>query len=207
MRLQDFSFVGVDGLLLCKIAGVDVRSSADLLVPRLVVSNPGWTILLVGGKARTVDVAARKLGSLSADLTIHVMDGYEGLLRGDSLRRYLVHRRFDLALIGLGPGLQEEFALELAGLVDDGIIATCGGFIDQYASGTYYPDWAYKYRLNWLVRLWKEPRRLWRRYTVDALKATVKRKYLARAICELPGFQAVYSNIKETSYFDDRGSR
>jgi hypothetical protein len=26
-------------------------------------------------------------------------------------------------------------------------------------------------RLNWLVRLAREPRRLWRRYTVDAVRA------------------------------------
>ena len=51
------------------------------------------------------------------------------------------------------------------------LVATCGGWLDQFAGDTYYPAWAYPLRLNWLVRLAREPKRLWRRYTVDAIRA------------------------------------
>ena len=42
-----------------------------------------------------------------------------------------------------------------------------GGFLD-FAAGNRRraPDWWQRLRLEWVHRLWQEPRRLWRRYVI-----------------------------------------
>jgi hypothetical protein len=85
-----------------------------------------------------------------------------------------------IAVLGLGAPLQDHYALATA---SPGIlVATCGGWLDQFAGDTYYPAWAYPLRLNWLVRLAREPRRLWRRYTIDALRALWSRAALIQYV-------------------------
>ena len=53
-------------------------------------------------------------------------------------------------------------------------VITCGGYFDQVIVGDYYPAWAYPMRLNWLVRMWHEPRRLWRRYLIGTPKFAIE---------------------------------
>ncbi|MGE3623585.1 MAG: WecB/TagA/CpsF family glycosyltransferase, partial [Bdellovibrionales bacterium] len=49
-----------------------------------------------------------------------------------------------------------------------GLAITCGGFFDQYLEGDkYYPDWVDTWNLRFAWRLYKEPRRLWKRYLID----------------------------------------
>jgi N-acetylglucosaminyldiphosphoundecaprenol N-acetyl-beta-D-mannosaminyltransferase len=52
---------------------------------------------------------------------------------------------------------------------------TTGSYIDHLAdwdgvSASWYPRWADVLRLNWLYRLAREPRRLWRRYTIEIVQ-------------------------------------
>ncbi len=68
--------------------------------------------------------------------------------------------------------LQEQWALDVAAVLPAGLVLTCGGFFDQIHPARYYPSWAYALRLNWAVRLAREPGRLWRRYSVEALEAS-----------------------------------
>jgi N-acetylglucosaminyldiphosphoundecaprenol N-acetyl-beta-D-mannosaminyltransferase len=55
---------------------------------------------------------------------------------------------------------------------------TGGSYLDHIAensdfSATWYPAWANTLRLNWFYRLVREPRRLWRRYTIEILDFVV----------------------------------
>jgi exopolysaccharide biosynthesis WecB/TagA/CpsF family protein len=105
--------------------------------------------------------------------------------------RELVQRiQPDMVLVGLGAGLQEQVLLEAASAMPRGYALTCGGFLDQVLHPGYYPGWAYPLRLNWLVRLAREPRRLWRRYTVGALLAVARRRDWRTAMDLVPGVQA-----------------
>ena len=75
-------------------------------------------------------------------------------------------------MVGLGAPLQDQYALQLADAgLRGALVATCGGWLDQVTTPDYYPRFAYHAKLNWAVRLVREPRRLWRRYTVDAVRA------------------------------------
>jgi UDP-N-acetyl-D-mannosaminuronic acid transferase (WecB/TagA/CpsF family) len=135
---------------------------------------------------------------------VHAVDGYEGLRRGADLQRLVAEIEPDLVLVGLGAGLQEKVLIEAAEGMSRGYALTCGGFLDQVLQSGYYPSWAYPLRLNWLVRLAREPRRLWRRYTTHALVALVLASAWRQSMVAVPGLLAHAQMCVLGSRDDDR---
>jgi beta-1,4-glucosyltransferase len=190
--LSKMDVCGIDGQFLKWLIRHPVRTSADLVVPILLACDDTIkTVLAIGG---TGDRAAALQDALSEcaqrPVRVHSLDGFDGLLRGEDLRRFVADIAPDLVLVGLGAGLQEKILLEASSAMTSGYALTCGGFLDQVLQEGYYPPWAYPLRLNWLVRLAREPRRLWRRYTVGALSAVAQRGVWRAAMLAVPGLLA-----------------
>jgi exopolysaccharide biosynthesis WecB/TagA/CpsF family protein len=180
---------GIDGQLLKWLVRHPYRTSADLVVPRLLERDEAIrTVLAIGGRGDRSEPLRHALTRMAGrPITVHSVDGFEGLRRGSQLRRLVTRVRPDLVLVGLGAGLQEQVLLEVAEAMPRGYALTCGGFLDQVLHPAYYPSWAYPLRLNWLVRLAREPRRLWRRYSVDAVGALARRSEWLRSTSAAPG--------------------
>jgi N-acetylglucosaminyldiphosphoundecaprenol N-acetyl-beta-D-mannosaminyltransferase len=71
-------------------------------------------------------------------------------------------------IVGMGSPYQENFLIALKTAGYKGLAITCGGFFDQYLEDEqYYPSWIDYWNLRFAWRLYKEPKRLWRRYLVD----------------------------------------
>ena len=68
-------------------------------------------------------------------------------------------------------GLQEVVASFVLDLLPEASVCTAGGWIDQYARAAddYFPNWVHAARLGWAWRIAHEPKRLTKRYTVEAL--------------------------------------
>jgi UDP-N-acetyl-D-mannosaminuronic acid transferase (WecB/TagA/CpsF family) len=182
---------GVDGQLLRWILGHPVRTSADLVVPVLLRRDESIRrVLAIGGRGdRSAALATAFSGLAGRPVEVRSVDGYQGLPRGAELRRLVEQTAPDLLLVGMGAGLQEHVLVEGAEGMRRGYALTCGGFLDQVLQVRYYPAWAYPLRLNWLVRLLREPRRLWRRYSVDALRAVAHRAGLRAEMGTVPGMR------------------
>jgi exopolysaccharide biosynthesis WecB/TagA/CpsF family protein len=73
----------------------------------------------------------------------------------------------DVLWVGLGVPLEYEFCERNRDNLTAGWIVTCGGCFN-FAAGAYKraPGWMQKAGLEWLYRLWREPRRLFWRYAV-----------------------------------------
>ena len=73
----------------------------------------------------------------------------------------------DVLWVGLGVPLEYEFCLRNKDRLKVGWIVTCGGCFN-FAAGDYVraPQWMQKAGLEWLHRLWREPKRLFWRYLV-----------------------------------------
>jgi len=193
--LAPIDYVGIDGLLLMKLLGrgSHERTSADLVLPVLLPQLAGARIALVGSDRRSVDRAAQVVADdlLAPDASlVDVRDGYSELPAGDDLEQWMKSCQPDVVIVGLGTVLQEQWALDASAKLPGGLVLTCGGFFDQVHQASYYPPWAYDLRLNWAVRLAREPRRLWRRYSVEALQAINGRQRLRTDIGGLPGYVA-----------------
>lgn len=170
--LGGVNHIGIDGTLLqfvLKGCNVPVgRTSADLVLPVLFnsVLEPRKKVVLIGAQPEVAKVAAARITAHE----VMAFDGYEELevIRSDP--RQLVAFDPDVIVLGLGVGLQDEVAVEMHKLLPNAIVCTAGGWIDQFARDEqYFPDWVHKYRLGWAWRIAHEPRRLLRRYTLDAV--------------------------------------
>ena len=77
----------------------------------------------------------------------------------------------DLLLVAMGVPLQEKWIAEHAKETGVPVAIGVGGLFNFY-SGTIprAPMWMRKTGLEWLHRLYKEPRRMWRRYLVGNLQ-------------------------------------
>jgi N-acetylglucosaminyldiphosphoundecaprenol N-acetyl-beta-D-mannosaminyltransferase len=73
----------------------------------------------------------------------------------------------DVLWVGLGVPLEYDFCTRHRESLNAGWIVTCGGCFN-FAAGAYKraPDWMQKTGLEWLHRVWQEPRRLFWRYAI-----------------------------------------
>lgn len=182
--LSRASIVAVDGTLLqalLRAHGIHVgRSSADLTIPRYLELKPESRLALIGGVAGVAERAALRLPG-----TVFTADGFDQLqaLRRDPSR--LIAARATVVVLGLGAGLQDRVAVELREALPDAVVFTAGGWLDQMAvREQYFPAVIHSLRLGWLWRVAQEPRRLGRRYTVDALAAAAGFRRIASLLRE-----------------------
>jgi N-acetylglucosaminyldiphosphoundecaprenol N-acetyl-beta-D-mannosaminyltransferase len=74
----------------------------------------------------------------------------------------------DIVWVGLPTPLQQRWVTSYRDRLDAPVVITGGAYLDHLTDGLgYYPQWALRLRLCWLYKLWLEPRRLWRRYTLE----------------------------------------
>jgi exopolysaccharide biosynthesis WecB/TagA/CpsF family protein len=86
-----------------------------------------------------------------------------------------------IVFIGLGCPKQDHFAADHAGAIR-AVHVCVGAAFDFHAGRTKMaPGWMQRRGLEWLYRLWREPRRLWRRYltTNTTFVAGLSRQWLA----------------------------
>lgn len=77
---------------------------------------------------------------------------------------------FDIVICSMGTPRQEHFLLSLVKSGWTGVGFTCGGYFDQLNSAgglDYYPALVNKLNLRWAYRIYREPKRLWKRYLID----------------------------------------
>lgn len=82
--------------------------------------------------------------------------------------------RPDLVLVSLPTPLQQQWVADYGGDLGARVVMTAGSYLDHIAENPnfpalWYPNWVNRFKLNWAYRLLREPRRLWRRYTVEYL--------------------------------------
>lgn len=168
--LRCMDVIGVDGTLLqlaLRHHGIVVgRTSADLVLPDMLdLIGEDQPIAIIGAAPGVAQRAAERL----APRPVFTADGYEELraLREDMTPLRQAAPR--LVIVGLGAGLQERVAREIAHALPEASVCTAGGWIDQFAAKEqYFPPIVHRLRLGWAWRVAHEPRRLGERYTVDA---------------------------------------
>ena len=148
----------------CPRVSFDMSSLAGLFFE--TAQQLGRTMMLVGGKNGVGEAVRLKLRSNYKQLQLlATLDGYGGF---EPKITAILTRRPNIVLVGMGTPYQERFIVALQEAGYQGLAITCGGFLDQYLlNGQYYPHWIDKLNLRFGWRLYKEPKRLWRRYLID----------------------------------------
>lgn len=198
--LAETTSIGFDGTLLQIVLnrnGYSIgRTSADLVLPVLFqnVLEAGKNIVLIGAAPGVAERAAQRI----TGHTVHAFNGFDDLAEIRDNPRHIGITAPDVIILGLGAPLQDEVAIEMHQAFPNAIICTAGGWIDQFAKNEqYFPPWMHRFRLGWAWRIAHEPRRLLRRYTIDAVAFVIHhRRYLAK-LAELQRNATRYSLDKK----------
>lgn len=133
-------------------------------------------IFCFGSKEGVVNTAAAELARLYSLAVAGSVDGFvSNSYMNSDLVDSINSSCSDVILVGLGNPRQEEWMLKNADRLQARVIVCVGAFFDFTAGAVYRaPPWARRLRLEWLFRLFQEPTRLWRRYSVDPIRLALK---------------------------------
>jgi len=174
---KEFTFCA-DGISLARLASrlsgqaIERCSFDDTSLAPVVfnaLNESGQSLAIVGSSAEVNARASRLLLQKYPNLKLaFCRDGYfSGAERNAVLEQCAM---CDVVIASLGAPRQELFLVDLYDSGWRGAGFTCGGYLDQLAASggaAYYPPLIDRLHLRWMYRIWKEPRRLWRRYAVD----------------------------------------
>ncbi len=178
LRHSDLNLAdGAPVLWLGRLLGADLRTrvaGADL-VPALAhrLAANGGRIFLLGGENGTAKVAAERLQEANAGLA--VVGTYEPprcaveeMPIGDIVRR-IEEARPDVLLVAFGHPKQEKFIDLYRDRLPVSVAIGVGCVFDLLAGRSRRaPRWMQAIGMEWAFRLSREPRRLVRRYVIDA---------------------------------------
>lgn len=149
-------------------------TGADLL-PAVcgMAAASGASVYLLGGQEGVGELAAKNLSARYPGLKIAgTYSPPLGFERDPEEQRRIAARinraRPDILAVGLGAPKQELWTAAHRHHLDFGV-ALCIGAAADFAAGTLEraPRWMQQHGLEWLWRLAREPKRLWKRYLVD----------------------------------------
>lgn len=164
---------------------VPARLDTDSFAPELfeILARRRARIYLFGCAPGVAEQAAERLSAAYDGVVVAgVSHGHDDILRGhpgryadeDSARivNEINAARADVVLVSLPTPLQQRWVAQTAHHLRARVVMTTGSYVDHLAdwdgiAASWYPRWANVLRLNWFYRLTREPRRLWRRYTLE----------------------------------------
>ena len=131
-------------------------------------------IFLVGGKQEVINKAAYFLVHKLSQDVVGSCDGYDGICNHPDLVNVINASNAEVVLVAMGNPKQELWILDHYELLDAKLISGVGALFDFWAGDKpRAPDLIQKLRMEWLYRLCLEPRRLYKRYTIDVVKFLV----------------------------------
>ena len=148
------------------------RINGDIFAPILFknVQNRQWSFFLLGATKEVLNKATASIQNAFADLKI--VGTHHGFMATKEEELHVIEEinrsKADIVLVGLGQPYQEKWIITYQNDINAPFLMGVGGYFDHVARRIdCYPSWIYKLRLNWAYRLIKEPRRLWKRYTIE----------------------------------------
>jgi N-acetylglucosaminyldiphosphoundecaprenol N-acetyl-beta-D-mannosaminyltransferase len=124
------------------------------------------TFFLLGSTEEINARAAAKVGAAGVRV-VGRRNGYFSRAEEEAVIAAINASGADVLWVGLGVPFEYEFCLRNKSRLKVGWVVTCGGCFN-FAAGDYQraPVWMQENGLEWLFRLWREPRRLFWRYLV-----------------------------------------
>lgn len=176
--VQDAGIVMNDGIgvsMAAKIVG-NVSFPANLngtdLTPLILklAAEQGWRVFLLGAAPGVAEKAAAKF--VSQNPTLVISGTNSGFFKEEALEgviQKIREARTDLLIVGMGNPVQEEWLARHQAQTGAKLGVGVGAFLD-FSAGVFprAPLWMQKMKIEWLYRMSREPKRLWKRYLIEA---------------------------------------
>ncbi|MGB5288193.1 MAG: WecB/TagA/CpsF family glycosyltransferase, partial [Ignavibacteriaceae bacterium] len=146
-----------------KINRIDATAMNQMILKELIINKTPLTI--IGGKfdEQFIQEETAKRG-------INLYEFQSGFFAEDQTENVIEHLSSSLSrvfMIGMGVPRQELFAEKLSRTSDSRVIICVGNFFEFYfGANKRAPVIIQKIGLEWMFRLFTEPRRLWKRYLI-----------------------------------------
>jgi N-acetylglucosaminyldiphosphoundecaprenol N-acetyl-beta-D-mannosaminyltransferase len=134
-------------------------------------AQQGHRVFLYGGTQDSLEALVARLSATFPGLPI--AGAYSPPFRpltdeeDESVVRRIVQSDADIVFVGISTPKQERWMFSHRDRLPGMILTGVGAAFDFHAGKVRQaPPWIQKHGLEWLFRLWAEPRRLWRRYLV-----------------------------------------
>lgn len=159
--------VGVSAMLRLLGADAGLNMNGTDLIPEILKVCRGRRVALAGTAEPWLSRAATELRE-QGQVIVLAIDGFQGLA---ATVNHLCACDADIFVLAMGMPRQEEVAAELAERLDRPAVILNGGAILDFIAGRFprAPERWRRLRLEWLYRLIREPRRLWRRYILGGV--------------------------------------
>lgn len=170
---------GFGALLGAKMLGLKAgrkhrMTGPDFLEPLILACEEhNLSLYLLGGEPPVLLEAIRRFRQVAPRLKVH---GHHGFFekRGpenDVVIGDINLQRPDILYVGFGSPLQEQWISDNLNRINARVFLPMGAGLDHYTGARYRgPRWATDFGMEWLVRLFVEPRRLWKRYLLGNLR-------------------------------------
>lgn len=171
--------IGVE--ICCTRLGWD--SGANLngtdFIPRLLDHLRG-TVALFGTQAPWLDDAASELAARG----LEIVTTHHGFEEPEFYVERVMTLRPEVIVLAMGMPKQEQVAAMLKEAADWPALIICGGAILDWIAGRFAraPEFIRRHHLEWAYRLFKEPKRLFRRYVIGNPQFLMRLPTIVRAV-------------------------
>jgi N-acetylglucosaminyldiphosphoundecaprenol N-acetyl-beta-D-mannosaminyltransferase len=171
--LASFDLAGADGqpvVWAARLLGTPIRgrvNGTDLMFELFALAErEGHSVFLLGAKREALDAAAAELARRYPRLRLAgTRDGYFSPDAERQVVSEVAAARPDILFLALPSPRKEWFLLEHASALGAGFAMGVGGSIDVLAGlQPRAPVWMQRSGLEWMHRLVRDPRGMWRRY-------------------------------------------
>jgi len=140
------------------------------LLPNILDHIQDKRIVLLGSQDEDLKLATDFINSHFSSKVVGSFNGFEAV-KDPSLIEKINQCEPDIVLVGMGNPIQEEWMLDNYEKVNASLFFGVGAlFVFMAGNVKRAPEIMRKFRLEWLYRFYKEPRRLFKRYTIDIVK-------------------------------------
>ncbi|MDD5477770.1 MAG: WecB/TagA/CpsF family glycosyltransferase [Candidatus Omnitrophica bacterium] len=146
---------------------VNILDFFDRLVSEL--KDRKITIYLLGGREGTVKKTAEALKAKGLRI-VGSREGFFAKSEEQKIIQEINSLKPNILMVGMGVPKQEKWIANNIGALNVNLYWAVGAVFD-WLSGQRKraPNWMIKFGLEWLHRLWQQPKRLWKRYLLGNL--------------------------------------
>lgn len=173
LRAADLVLADGSGMLLAsRVLRVPIQHNLNGtdLVPMLcdTAAEEGRSIFLLGARPGIAERAAARLGERYPGLRIAgIQHGYFSAEENEEIIERINAAKPDMLLVAMGVPLQEQWITDNFAALDVPVSLAVGALLDFISNNVpRAPRLLRRLGIEWLYRLYREPRRLWRRYMV-----------------------------------------
>lgn len=131
--------------------------------------NASRKVFLLGGKPEVAQKAGAVIDREFGPQIVGCLDGYTKM-SATALSQAINQSGAEIVLVAMGNPIQEEWIYKNRGSLNATLFIGVGALFDFLSGGVQRaPQWVQRLHCEWLFRLYKEPRRLMRRYTLDVI--------------------------------------